>query len=158
MRITALIGIAFLAAPAGLIFAAETLSLDDDTARINYSLGYQVGGDFKRQGIEMNAAAISKGIEDALAGAEPLMTPEEMLTTLTDLKRKIVADQKKMGVEQDLKTTAEGKTFLEENAKQPGVVTTGSGLQYQIIEEGTGKSPAATKPPTLNASRSMRGT
>ena len=130
--------------------AAQPLNLEDETARINYSLGYQIGGDFKRQGVEMNGAVVLKGIEDALSGAEPLMKPEEMRTTLTDLKRKIVTEQKKVAIERDLKVTEEGKKFLEENAKQPGVVTTESGLQYQIVEEGTGKSPAATDKVTVN--------
>ena len=54
MRTTTLIAIGLLAAPAGVVSAAETLSLDDETARINYSLGYQIGGDFKRQGVDLN--------------------------------------------------------------------------------------------------------
>ena len=150
MRLLTLMTAAALAAPAIGTLAAEPLNLEDETARINYSLGYQIGGDFKRQGVEMNGAAVVKGIEDALSGAEPLMTPEEMRTTLMDLKRKIVTEQTNRAVKQDLRITEEGKRFLEENAKQPGVVTTGSGLQYQIVEEGTGKSPAATDKVTVN--------
>ena len=61
----------------GSLRAAEPLTLDDSTARISYSLGYQIGGDFKRQGVEMNAEAVVKGIEDALSGAEPLMPPRK---------------------------------------------------------------------------------
>jgi len=150
MRIATLIGFALLAAPAGAAFAADTLTLDNDTARINYSLGYQIGGDFKRQGIEANSAAILKGIEDALAGAEPLMKPDDMRKTLTDLKTRIVAEQKKKAVEQELQLAEEGKKFLEENAKKPGVVTTESGLQYQIVEAGTGKTPGPTDQVTVN--------
>jgi len=138
------------AAPVAFAAASEPVSLDDETARINYSLGYQIGGDFKRQGVEMNADAVVKGIEDALSGAEPLMTPGDMHNTLLDLKRRVVAAQKKSAVERELKTVAEGKQFMEENAKKEGVVTTDSGLQYQIIEEGTGKAPSPTDKVTVN--------
>ena len=124
--------------------AADPLNLADETARINYSLGYQIGGDFKRQGVEMNTAAIVKGIEDAISGAEPLMQPEDMRTTLMELKRKIVAEQKAKAAEQEQKMVEAGKKFMEENAKQPGVVTTASGLQYQIVEAGKGKTPSPT--------------
>ena len=58
--------------------AAEPLKLEEETPRINYSLGYQIGGDFKRQGVEMDAEAVVQGIRDALSGAEPKMTPAEM--------------------------------------------------------------------------------
>ena len=126
---------------AGAAHAAEALNLEDETARISYSLGYQIGGDFKRQNVEMSPAAVVQGIQDALSGAEPKMSPEEITATLTDLKQKIVADQRKRGVERELELEAEGKQFLEENAKKEGVVTTESGLQYKVIQEGTGRSP-----------------
>jgi len=129
---------------------AEELKLEDETARINYSLGYQIGGDFKRQGLEMNPAAVTKGIEDALSEAVPLMTPEEMQTTLTELKRKLVAQQKQKAEEQAAKLQAESEQFLEENAKQEGVLITESGLQYQIIEPGAGKTPTPTDKVTVN--------
>lgn len=78
------------------------------------------------------------------------MKPEEMLTTLADLKQKIVAEQRQRVAEQELKVAEESKRFLEENAKQAGVVTTASGLQYQIIETGTGKTPGPTDQVTVH--------
>jgi FKBP-type peptidyl-prolyl cis-trans isomerase len=150
MRVSTLIAIALFAAPASLVLAAETLTLDDESARINYSLGYQIGGDFKRQGIASNPQAVVKGIEDAISGAEPMLPPQEMHTTLVELKRKIVAAQRAKTAESELKQVEEGKKFMEENAKKPGVVTTESGLQYQIVEEGTGKAPGPTDQVTVN--------
>ncbi|MFY9976232.1 MAG: FKBP-type peptidyl-prolyl cis-trans isomerase [Chromatiaceae bacterium] len=126
---------------AGAAYAGEALNLEDEGARISYSLGYQIGGDFNRQNVEMNPAAVVQGIQDALSGAEPKMSPEEITATLSDLKQKIVADQRKRSVERELELEAEGEKFLEENAKKEGVVTTESGLQYKVIQEGTGKSP-----------------
>lgn len=121
--------------------ADEALNLDNETARINYSLGYQIGGDFKRQDVDMDAEAVVQGISDALTGARPKMSQPEMTSTLMELKRKVVAEQQKRGVENELKYLAEGKEFMEENAKKEGVITTESGLQYKVIEPGSGKSP-----------------
>jgi FKBP-type peptidyl-prolyl cis-trans isomerase FklB len=98
----------------------------------------------------MNPEAITKGIEDALSGAEPLMPPEEMNATLMELKRKVVAEQRARAKETELQYVAEGKKFMEENATKEGVKTTASGLQYKIIEEGTGKTPKATDKVTVN--------
>ena len=121
--------------------AAEALDLENETSRINYSLGFQIGGDFKRQGVEMDADAVVQGIRDSLEGAEPQMSAAEMRTTLTELKRKVVAEQRKRGVENELTLLKEGEAFMQENAKKEGVVTTESGLQYKVIEAGSGKSP-----------------
>jgi FKBP-type peptidyl-prolyl cis-trans isomerase FklB len=151
MRIATVISLALLASS---VNAAGPLKLDNDSARLNYSLGYQVGGDFKRQGVEMNAEAVVKGIEDALSGAEPLMSPQEMHATLTKLKRKVVADERtnlrKGRAETELQYLAEGKKFMQENAVKPGVKTTASGLQYKIIEAGKGKAPGPTDQVTVN--------
>jgi FKBP-type peptidyl-prolyl cis-trans isomerase FklB len=150
MRIAILVSIACLATIAGRVGAQEPLKLDDETARINYSLGYQIGGDFKRQGIELNAEAVVKGMQDALSGSEPLMPQPEMNATLVELKRKVVAEQRAKRREAELEKTAAGKKYLEENAKKPGVVTTPSGLQYKIIEAGSGKTPGPTDTVTVN--------
>jgi FKBP-type peptidyl-prolyl cis-trans isomerase FklB len=150
LRIATLTSLVLCAAQTGVAGAEDALTLDNDTARINYSLGYQIGGDFKRQGVEINPEAITKGIEDALSGAEPLMPPAEMNTTLMELKRKVVNQQRARAKETELQYVAEGKKFMEENAAKEGVKTTASGLQYRILEEGTGKTPKATDQVTVN--------
>jgi FKBP-type peptidyl-prolyl cis-trans isomerase FklB len=149
-RIATLTGAALLAAPIVVLCAGEPLKLDNETARINYSLGYQIGGDFKRQGVEMNAEAVVRGIEDALSGADPLMPPQEMNATLMELKHKVVTEQRARQRSAELQYAAEGKKFMEQNAAKPGVKTTASGLQYRIIEAGTGKQPKASDEVTVN--------
>lgn len=133
---------------------AKPMTLDDRSARISYSLGYQIGGDFKRQGVEMDADAVVKGIEDALSGTEPLMPKKAMNGILMELKRKVVDDdRKKLGQnrrEMELQYLEEGKTFMQENAKKPGVKTTASGLQYKIINSGAGKAPGPRDQVTVN--------
>ncbi|MDH3671772.1 MAG: FKBP-type peptidyl-prolyl cis-trans isomerase [Gammaproteobacteria bacterium] len=141
MRLLALTTIVSLAALVSVGFASEDLKPENETDRINYSIGYQIGGDFKRQGVELNPAAVVRGIQDALLGAEPLITAQEMRATLVNLKRKIVADQQKTRTKKVEKYRGEGREFLAANAKKPGVVTLRSGLQYKEIREGTGKKP-----------------
>jgi FKBP-type peptidyl-prolyl cis-trans isomerase len=138
------------ASAAGAVQAGEPLNFEDETTRINYSLGYQIGGDFKRQGVEMHGDAVVQGIQDALSGSEPGMTPADMRATLTDLKKKIVAEQRARKAETELEYIAEGKKFMEENAAKEGVVTTETGLQYQVVEEGSGAAPRAEDQVTVH--------
>jgi FKBP-type peptidyl-prolyl cis-trans isomerase len=139
-----------LLATAGIASAGEALSLDDETAKVNYSLGYQIGGDFKRQGVEMNAEAIIRGIEDALSDAEPLMSKQEMYDTLVELKRQVTENQRASRRKAELEFVEQGKAYMAANASKPGVVTTESGLQYRIIDPGQGKTPASTDQVTVN--------
>jgi FKBP-type peptidyl-prolyl cis-trans isomerase FklB len=144
----------FLALSFGLCAAGEAPEIRDDSDRIGYSIGYQIGGDFRRQGVELRPDLVVKGIRDAVDGANPLMTPEEMSRTLVELKRRVTAAQ-----QEDARRTAErnraaGEAFLAENAKKDGVVTLPSGLQYKVVKQGEGAPPGATD----NVSVHYRGT
>ena len=132
------------------VMAADALDFEDQTTRVNYSLGYQIGGDFKRQGVEMNAEAVVQGIRDALSEAKPQMDPAAMNETLIELKRKVVAEQQERRKKTEYARLAAGKKFLEENASKEGVITTDSGLQYKIVKEGSGKSPGSQDQVTVH--------
>ena len=136
-------------------WAGEPLDFEDETTRVSYSLGYQIGGDFKKQQVEMNAEAVVEGIRDALKGGQPQMSQPEMHSTLVALKDKIVAEQKAQRKLQENEVVAAGKTFMQENAKKEGVVTTESGLQYKIIKEGSGAKPGPADEVTVQY-RGMR--
>ncbi len=134
-----------------LCLAEQDLKLEDETARVNYSLGYKIGEDFKGQGMEINRELLLQGIQDALSGSEGLMTPKERSTALMNLQRRaVVAQQKQAKAKQAQEYPGEGREFLAENAKKPGVVTLPSGLQYKVIREGTGKTPGPRDSVTVN--------
>lgn len=80
--------------PASDCLAADKTDLAREQDKISYSIGYQVGGDFKRQAIELRPDMLVKGIQVALAGGEPQLTPEQMLSALAELKRQTEARPK----------------------------------------------------------------
>jgi FKBP-type peptidyl-prolyl cis-trans isomerase FklB len=137
-----------------LCSAEPPLELQDQEDRINYSIGYQIGEKFKRQDMAPKPEALMKGIEDALSGADPLMTEVAMRAALVDLNRKeVTASDRKQEEKLKEQYLAEGRTFLAENAKNKGIVILPSGLQYKVIREGTGKSPGLNDEMTVNYSK-----
>jgi FKBP-type peptidyl-prolyl cis-trans isomerase FklB len=130
-------------------FAEET-KLADQKDRVSYSIGLLMGKDFKAQSIEVNADLFLKGLQDALSGAKPALTDEEVQRTMTtfqtDMRAKAEANRKAQG-EKNLK---EGEAFLADNAKKDGVKTTASGLQYKVITEGKGPIPSANDTVSVN--------
>ena len=147
----AILIVAFLS---GICLAGERPGLKDEKEKISYSIGYQVGGDFKRQGVELDTDLLVKGIQDATGGAEPRISPQEMRKTLVDLKMKVEADERKRQSEIAGKNRAEGEAFLAANGKKEGVVTLPSGLQYKVLAAGKGTSPG----PADNVTVHYRGT
>jgi len=134
----------------GAGFAADKPEVKGEKDKVSYSVGYQVGGDFKRQGVELNPDLLVKGVQDAMSGANPLLSQQEMNKILVDLKKKIVAEQQARQKDQAAKNLQEGEAFLAENGRKEGVVTLPSGLQYQVIKEGSGDSPKATDDVTVH--------
>ena len=125
-------------------------ALDSDAARINYSVGFQVGSDFKRQGVASDPAAMAKGMRDAVEGRKPMMSDKEMTATLRKLKHQIVADQRAERRRKSDEYRAEGRDFLASNAKKPGIVVLPSGLQYEVLRKADGRSPARDDSVTVN--------
>jgi len=67
--------------------AGEGLDFEDDGVRLGYSIGYLVGGDFLGQKKDLNRDLLLQGIADAMAGATPRLTPEQMKSTLGELQK-----------------------------------------------------------------------
>lgn len=119
----------------GMCFAAGKADIKDEADRINYSIGYQIGGDFQQQKWEVRPEILIRGIKDAVGKNNPLLSSKEMNATLVNMKKKLVADQREMDKQTDEK-------FLAENARKEGVVVLPSGAQYKVLKEGTGKQPS----------------
>jgi FKBP-type peptidyl-prolyl cis-trans isomerase FklB len=106
--------------------------------KISYALGLGIGHQLKSMGIEnFSVEDFSRSIEDVMSGRELAMTSTEAQKMLNEYFQK-------KEKEQSQKAIAEGKVYLEENAKRSGVTQTKSGLQYEVLAEGSGKSPKAT--------------
>lgn len=93
MRCISLVVIALSLLP-GASAAGELAAPENEKQKLSYSVGYQVGGDFRRLDLPIDAERVVRGVVDALAGSKPLMTPDEMRQTLTDLKRQAAAAEK----------------------------------------------------------------
>ena len=124
--------------------ANEKPELEGQAGRTSYSLGYQIGGDLARQAAEVDADALLRGLRDALHGTPPSIPPQEMQTILVGVKRKIETKAREKKLQMAAQYRAEGEEFLAANAEKEGVVTLPSGLQYEVLQQGTGRSPGAS--------------
>lgn len=130
--------------------AEEKQKLNDRKDKESYSLGYQFGESLKNQGLEINFEIYAAAIRDALVGKKPLLSQEEIRVTIVELQKRVAAAKQKEKKDISEKNLAEGKAFLEENRKKEGVKVLPSGLQYKVLTEGSGKTPAATDTVTVH--------
>ena len=137
-----------LAFTATATLAADPAPLADESAKQSYALGYQIGRDLR--GVKLDESAVVRGLQDGSSGTKPQLTQEEIVALMKTLQQQADAEQQKRQAAELAKTAAAGKAYLAENAKQAGVVTAASGLQYRIVKPGTGRKPMAEDTVTVN--------
>lgn len=103
----------------------------------SYAFGVAIGTSLKETLVKINYTAFLKGVKDVMEKNAPTMTIEEAGQAIQD---SITAAAEKKGEENLVKETE----FFAKNAKKAGVITTASGLQYEVVKEGTGASPKVT--------------
>ena len=99
---------------------------------------------------EVDAATVAKALQAALSGQKPTMTEAEAKSVreafVAQLKVKAEAEYNKVAAQ----NKQEGDAFLAKNKSAPGVKVTSSGLQYQVIQAGTGQRPGPNDTVTIN--------
>ena len=119
--------------------ADPTLATPKD--KVSYSLGLDLGQNFKRQGFDIDVKLLSRGIQDAWQGSNPLLRENEIAETMETFRRQYVSRQQASMQVLAEKNKKEGEQFLAENKVRPGVITLPSGLQYKELVAGTGTTP-----------------
>jgi len=113
-----------------------------DKAKASYVIGYQLGEQVPPiMRDELDAAAVGRAVQAAMSGQKPTMTDAEAKQVHDAFMAKIQAKYKAEMIKLGAKNKAEGEAFLAKNKSAPGVKTTASGLQYQVITQGAGARP-----------------
>lgn len=143
-RITLVIALAFGAAACQKAPPPEPIkgpALETEVAKASYGLGYNIAGNVDNQyGKALESKAFLAGIEDGFSGAKAKVPEDQVLAALNALNDARAEERGKLA---DTNLAA-AKAYLAENGKKEGVVTTASGLEYQILVAGTGPKPRLT--------------
>ena len=121
--------------------------------KVSYAIGLNIGRNMLRDGVDIDADLLATGIKAAMTEKDnkPLLSEEQIREVIVafqaEMEKKAVAMAAKQAEERKVaaeKNKKDGDAFLEANAKKEGIKTTKSGLQYEVITQGTGATPKAT--------------
>jgi len=122
--------------------SAPVLKTLNDSA--SYAIGISVASFYKQQGLTtINAALVTTAINDMMNNKTPLLTEEEANNAMMNYMSKAQEAKAQPNIEA-------GEKFLAANKTKPGVKTTPSGLQYEVITQGTGPKPTVNDTVTVN--------
>jgi FKBP-type peptidyl-prolyl cis-trans isomerase FklB len=132
-------GTATKAAPAPLTTRKQKFSY-----ALGMNIGNGLGGNLKKQGVEVDWTIVARGLKDAVAGGKTQLTEEQAQAVLKEVQTEVQKQQQEKTKAAADKNKSEGDAFLAANKSKEGIVTLPDGLQYKILTAGTGPKPTAT--------------
>jgi FKBP-type peptidyl-prolyl cis-trans isomerase len=115
--------------------------LETTEQRLSYGIALNLGERMKADNVPMDVDAFTAGLRDAMTGAQPRLTQEEITAEMQAYQEKAAAEMQAKQAAAAETNLAAATAFLAENKAKEGVIVTESGLQYQVIREGDGPKP-----------------
>ena len=131
---------------------STTLTLKTQREKNSYALGMNIGSGLKKQGAtaSVDPILVSRGLRDALSGGKTAMTEDEMRAALQQLMTEVRSAQEAKAHTEGASARKEGEAFLAANKSKEGVQTLPDGLQYKVLQQGSGPKPTANDTVTVN--------
>jgi len=137
-----------LALSAGILIlagcGAEKSKLKTDNEQFSYAIGVEIGRSLDPISADLDFKALKHGMNDVQAKKELAFTDEEMEKIKMTVAQTLMEKQQQKRTADGETALKKGEEFLAANAKKDNIVTTESGLQYEVLTEGDGDNPAAT--------------
>jgi FKBP-type peptidyl-prolyl cis-trans isomerase FklB len=122
----------------------KPLTLDTQADKASYAIGMSFGASLRQQPFLINFEALIGGLKDSLDGKKTLLTEDEEKAVIATLQADMRKKQEEKMAQAGEGNLKQGQDFLAANKSKAGVVTLPSGLQYKILQAGTGPKPTPT--------------
>jgi FKBP-type peptidyl-prolyl cis-trans isomerase FklB len=122
-----------------------------DKPNLSYAIGYQIGNDFQERKLDIDINAVIKAMQDGFAKRPSTLTDEQMRDLLSRMQYQLYSKAKGEFDKLATENKAKSSRFMADNKAKKGIVALPSGVQYRIIEDGTGaKHPTAQSEVTVH--------
>lgn len=113
------------------------MELKNDLDRMSYALALNMATSIRHMPAEINYDIFGEAVKELLKGGEPAITQAEYREYMQKLQQKLAEAEQSANAD-SAAALEEEKAFFEQNAKAEGIITTASGLQYQVLTPGKG--------------------
>ena len=127
-----------------------SISLQNDSDTTSYCLGMDIGASFKKLPVSINLDAALEGIKAVFHGEKPQIEQQEFMELMRKFQQELRAAAEKQAAAAGEDNRKQEQEFLAKNKEDKDVVTTASGLQYKVLQAGTGARPTANSVVTVH--------
>lgn len=124
----------------GAVQAQDTTS---EKGKLSYAIGYQLGREMAERGVDLDVNTVVRGVQEGFAKRDPSVPPEEMRAAVEKMQSQMLEQAKAEFERVSSENKAKSEQFLAQNRGKQGIQNLASGIQYRVIEQGTGTQPTA---------------
>ena len=124
----------------GAVQAQDTSS---EKGKLSYAIGYQLGREMAERGVDLDVSTVVRGVQEGFAKRDPSVPPEEMRAAVEKMQTQMLEQARTEFERVAAENKAKSEQFLTQNRAKQGIQNLASGIQYRVIEEGTGAQPTA---------------
>ena len=125
-------------------------ALQTDAQIASYAVGLDIGRTLQPAAEHIDMAAFERGVADMMAGREPAVADSVLQAALARFSEVVTTAMREKEAEEGRANEEAGAAYRQENGAKPGVTTTASGLQYEVLQEGTGPKPTGSDRVTVH--------
>lgn len=125
----------------GTAAAQDTTS---EKGKLSYALGYDLGRNLIESGEGIDVNTVVKAVQDGYAKKEPTVPVAQLRTAVESMQQRQLAKAKAAFEKASVENKTKSEAFLAQNKAKAGVKTLPSGVQYRVVETGTGAKPTQT--------------
>ncbi len=133
-----------------LVGGANAQDTTSEKGKLSYAIGYEIGNDFVEKKMDIDLNTVIRAIQDGYAKKAPAVAQEQMAEALDKMKERLYNEAKAKYDQLARDNKAASDSFMAANKLKKGIVALPSGIQYRVIEEGTGKRPLKTSEVTVH--------
>lgn len=130
--------------------ASPAASAPIDKNKLSYAIGYEIGSDFVEKNMQVDLNVVIRAIQDGYAKRNPTVSEQDMRQVLGAMREKMIGEAKVKFEQIARENKTKSDRFLAENKAKKGIVALPSGIQYRVIEEGTGRRATAKSEVTVH--------
>ena len=121
-----------------------------DKNKVSYAIGYEIGKDFVEKNMDVDLQTVIRAIQDGYAKRNPAVPEDQMREAMGVMREKMLAEARTRFEALARENKAKSDKFLADNRSKKGIVALPSGIQYRVIEDGTGKRATPTSEVTVH--------
>lgn len=129
-----------------------------DKNKLSYAIGFQLGSEFRDKQADIDLPTVIRGLQDAHAGREATVPAAEMQQNLAAYQEKMLNEARQRLQQLAAENKTRSDRFMAENRSKTGIQTLPNGIQYRVIEAGSGRSPTASSEVSIHYRGSIAAT